>query len=261
MPYSRLAVILLFALTVGDPSQKDQRPNLSKDNSQNDASKSVTFVNNETTTPQKESAQQESPHWYTAPEWWLCIIGVPTLIFVGWQAKETRKAAEATLLNAQALINSERPWLMVRVVRKDREHQKPVFSIVVVNHGRSPAHILAVFGPKQTYCEKPSKLPLPPEFGDKDSSQRFIGPSCESTPLLTVDPWSDRLKMTRGIAETSTGVYWEKLVLIVFGCIEYSDGVSDKSYTTVFCYRHDQEFLQSGGTLEMCGPKEYNRYT
>ena len=40
-------------------------------------------------------------HWYASPEWWLCILGVPTLLFIGRQTKATARAARA----AEASVN------------------------------------------------------------------------------------------------------------------------------------------------------------
>jgi hypothetical protein len=51
-------------------------------------------------------------NWYSNPEVWLCILGFPTLIFVGCQTWTTAKAAKAALLNAQAVITAERAWVM-----------------------------------------------------------------------------------------------------------------------------------------------------
>jgi hypothetical protein len=51
-------------------------------------------------------------HWYLNPEWWLCILGFPTLIFVFLQTLATSKAAKAALLDAQAVITAERAWVM-----------------------------------------------------------------------------------------------------------------------------------------------------
>ena len=51
-------------------------------------------------------------HWYLNPEWWLFIIGIPTLLFVAYQTLATAKSAKAALLNAEAVIVAERAWVM-----------------------------------------------------------------------------------------------------------------------------------------------------
>jgi hypothetical protein len=45
-------------------------------------------------------------HWYTNPEWWLCILGFPTLVIIGWQARAAKVAADA-------IMRSERAWLLL----------------------------------------------------------------------------------------------------------------------------------------------------
>src|ERR1700678_4540276 len=66
------------------------------------------------------------PHWYTNPEWWLFIIAIPSLIFLGRQMIASEKAAQAAFLNAQAVIESERPWLVV-TIEKDKTNDEPGF--------------------------------------------------------------------------------------------------------------------------------------
>jgi hypothetical protein len=84
-------------------------------------------------------------------EWVLVIVGVITCFVIGWQALETRRAAEATrisaeetktaanaaLLNAQAVINSERPWLLIQT-----NEIKDPFLIPVEAGSRHAAHCI-----------------------------------------------------------------------------------------------------------------------
>jgi hypothetical protein len=110
---------------------------------------------------------KRAPSWYKQPEWWLCILGVPTLGFVAWQTWSTASAAKAALLNAQALINSERAWIMAELSSYGKDPE--IFEVVegttdfsgeravettrvklakltCKNQGRSPAWIDAVYG-------------------------------------------------------------------------------------------------------------------
>lgn len=123
--------------------------------------------------PAKQNAtESKTPHWYASPEWILVIVGSFTFIVIGWQAWETRRSADAAsasanaaLLNAQAIINSERAWVVVELVpvcakfgnwwhrpagngwaaMSDEEilngdHLK--HKLKFTNMGRTPAHIL-----------------------------------------------------------------------------------------------------------------------
>jgi len=83
------------------------------------------------------------------PEWVLVIVGIITAAFIGWQSWETRKAAQATLLNAQALIASERAWLLTERIAMPASFetgavQKSASAIHNLrNYGRTPAIVLA----------------------------------------------------------------------------------------------------------------------
>jgi hypothetical protein len=46
--------------------------------------------------------------WYATPEWWLAILGFPTLFFLAWQAVETRRAAEFANRNIESFMDKER---------------------------------------------------------------------------------------------------------------------------------------------------------
>src|ERR1700678_2551017 len=80
------------------------------------------------------------PHWYTNPEWWLFIIAIPSLTFLGIQMRANEMAAQAALLNAQAVIESERPWLVV-TIEKD-ETMPAYFFFRVINKGKTPAQLI-----------------------------------------------------------------------------------------------------------------------
>ena len=88
-----LAILAFLAVPV-NPSQKDQRADLPKNNSNVQTAPAVSFVNNETSCPNTASSGTQPPHWYASPEWWLFILGVPTLIFVGYQSRLMAKHAE-----------------------------------------------------------------------------------------------------------------------------------------------------------------------
>lgn len=54
----------------------------------------------------------------------------------------TKKTAKAAWLNAQAVINSERPWIVVTVEKADRYH----FLFKATNVGRTPAKLISIHG-------------------------------------------------------------------------------------------------------------------
>ncbi len=127
----------------------------------------------QTTHPLIEKTRRWSEH-LEDPNWWLVISAFVTLTIIGRQTVLTRKAAEATaasaaatlqqagqmekqteilrdsvtvaqrssdaaLLNAQAVINAERPWLFCSL-QPTRDGNR--FDVRVTNKGRTPALLL-----------------------------------------------------------------------------------------------------------------------
>jgi hypothetical protein len=97
---------------------------------------------------------------------WAILL---TLLAIAEQTSQTRVAAEATreaakaaLLNAQAVINAERPWILV-VIEPDTS-QMGGFNVYFTNKGRTPAIVLGAF----IGCaavEDMGKLPLVATYG------------------------------------------------------------------------------------------------
>ena len=86
---------------------------------------------------------------------WGIVVALRTLKMVKRQADEmmkqaalmkeqtaiAEKAANAALLNAQAVINAERPWLLIYPSRSGTGHHSS-FTFKAVNRGRSPAEVI-----------------------------------------------------------------------------------------------------------------------
>ena len=77
--------------------------------------------------PSVEGTVPSAQHPYASPEWWVAIAAIFTFGAIIYQSIETARAAKATeiaadaaksnaeaaVLNARSLINTERPWLEV----------------------------------------------------------------------------------------------------------------------------------------------------
>jgi hypothetical protein len=223
--------------------------------------------------------ESKHPQEDSFPEWALVIVGIITAAFICWQAWESRKAAQAmrdsiphqrkaadaALLNAQALINSERPWVMIQIKELPVEQTNGVFDLrsfqfTVFNYGKSPAHIVDCKGPKIEFYGEPDKdLPIPPNYGTWQWERRFLPPN-DSLPLgRVIYPSKLRIDM---ISEAATrGEHAPKGELVAYGLLEYTDAISGVTYKTAFCYRHDRLAPSSmGGHFMVCGPQDYNLY-
>jgi hypothetical protein len=90
----------------------------------------------------QQNAERNFPRWYRLFSWpegitaWAIIL---TLIVIAEQTSQTRVAAEAALLNAKAVINAERPWIMVSV--KSPPGPMGGFTVYARNKGRTPAMV------------------------------------------------------------------------------------------------------------------------
>jgi hypothetical protein len=69
-----------------------------------------------TSKTEQNTTDEKTLHWYASPEWVLVIVGSLTFLFVGWQAYETRRAADASNKSARAFVNSERAWIAAELI-------------------------------------------------------------------------------------------------------------------------------------------------
>ena len=69
------------------------------------------------------------------------IVAICTLKIIERQTTATGTAANAALRNAQAVINAERPWIVVNV--QENSESKQVFTFRIVNKGRTPAKFIS----------------------------------------------------------------------------------------------------------------------
>jgi hypothetical protein len=178
-------------------------------------------------------------------------------------AKAANDNAAAALRNANALINAERPWVMVQIKTiPEQGSARATFHIDIFNYGKSPAHITACIGPQIDFCRFPDKeLPLPPEYWEAKSEQTFLAPK-DSAPIGSISPSTPEIRSLRDAKASRENISRDDLKLVAYGLVEYADGVSGKTYRTAFCYRHEQIRLSDmGGRMILCGPREYNLYT
>ena len=121
-----LAGVRLSPVTWG----RQQPPSDTKRENPHGAQKPPTIAvagNHSPTTTQHDSAAEELYRWpppWLSPFWsnWAivlvglgaAVVALRTLSQIREQAVQTRKAADAATLNAQAIINFERPWITIR---------------------------------------------------------------------------------------------------------------------------------------------------
>ena len=175
-------------------------------------------------------------------------------------AEAAAVSAQAALLNAQALIHSERPWVLMTV--EPSRSAENSFTVMATNRGRTPARIVATTnGNKIAIDEK--HLPKIPEYKEQKTDTPhapvILLPS-ESTPI---QPFSRN--DVRGLCDSEERFRrvetWEERVFI-YGKVEYRDLIApadSQMHETNWCcwYIHGR---QNSG-LVIGGPPEYNSHT
>jgi hypothetical protein len=261
-------------------AKKEQRSDLAKhDSDDNRAPAAVSYVNNETSAPKQQCPCTETPPWWKRPEWWLCILGVPTLGFIGWQAR-------AAKVSADAVMRSERAWLIPKIdhpafsdvmspqTKQDGWHL-PIL-VTISNRGKTPALVINrhITSSSELTVDRmatplelklPDRLPYAP-IGKKGSKSAAIFYAPEEPFFMYLAIPKETLAKER--------VDWinGERCLCVFGFVEYFD-VFRKYHIARFCYAYQS--LLPGGNLvnaitgepaappefQKAGPRIYNEST
>jgi hypothetical protein len=166
-----------------------------------------------------------------------------------------QKSAEAALLNAKALAYSERPWLIVQIEEKPGGTAAMTrFSFHVYNHGNSPAYVTGRSDLEVIWLENPdAELPAIPTY-KAANLERCLLLRTHKMFIGEVDPWADQVMQSSPRNP--------KMQLVVYGVIDYTDGVTETVHQTAFCYRRKRDKMSDmGGHLVLCGPSAYNKHT
>ena len=176
-----------------------------------------------------KNPKQTTPFWFRFFNWpegvtaWAILL---TLFAIAEQTQQTRKAAEAglksakaALLSAQALINSERPWILITT--RPRVHSLPGFDVFAENKGRTTAALIAKYW-NAVIVEDIEQLPFKPEW---ESCKNYPDPII----LIPGDSFLVHTiaKPTIAFAGRSLETYQKvedgSLEAYVFGCVAYRD--------------------------------------
>lgn len=178
-----LFLVMLVAAIVVPGKPQHAAPN--KDHPTDESSPNAgTAANNHDHATGTQDADSNSPHWYLAlkrPEWWLVILGFGTLLFLIYQTNIAKQAAEAALLNAQAIIDAERAWILIERGQSKDKVETPIISyddrsapdlqrassciFWMKNYGKTPAKIVGYraelqIGDSQDSQDRPPTPPL-----------------------------------------------------------------------------------------------------
>lgn len=175
-------------------------------------------------------------------------------------ATAAHESAQAALMNAQAVISSERPWLVVTV--EPAPNVENGFTVTAINRGRSPAQIVSMAEQLRIVVDE-TQLPARPEYGNREPKPPMV-------PIILLQGESTGLKSfsradARELCESDEQFArienWEEKIFL-YGRVIYKDLVAvpgREIHQTDWCswYIHGRQ--RSG--LAIGGPAGYNLHT
>jgi hypothetical protein len=169
-------------------------------------------------------------------------------------------SAQAALLNAQAVIHAERPWILITV--EPSRSLENSFTIVATNRGRTPGTIIATAEETSIVMDEKS-LPGTPEYKNDKPAPAFA-------PIILLPGEFTALKQfcrddVKGLCDSEERYKrietWEEKVFL-YGQVIYRDLIAppdDQVHETNWCcwYIHGR---QNSGMV-IAGPLEYHLHT
>jgi hypothetical protein len=177
-----------------------------------------------------------------------------TLDMLESQTKSIKDSAEAALLNAQAVINTERPWMVVTWRSDDKNPELARFGCR--NWGNTPAKIVAVSA-EPVFVDDLDSFSLEPAGTETLPDLNLIG-ARDSFPITGLNPES----YIRGHKkEFEVGdsrkflIYYGK---VVYRDVLYPDASDNGLHETHWCFVYQpsgkKRFVRTG-------PSKYNSYS
>lgn len=277
-----LTVVALF-VTVLSPAQK--QPSKSN-NQQNKTHQSYepppvapvpcTCICQPAAPVQAQGADKQPEKWYWPPvpsNWALVVvgaggvcIGLRTLRYIAIQTKAASAAANAALLNAQAVIKSERPWIIGREGDNGfklfgNPSLTPKFSLAIKNSGRTPGKLVRVL------MKFEKRFTLDGLKGIEDDLD--ITCICP-IPYVLIIPGDPPFTVSATITgekpmtqEEMVEVRDGRLFLVAYGVIEYEDvfDTPDKSHKSGFFFYYACGLHSHGFQTYYSAPSDYLQVT
>ena len=175
-------------------------------------------------------------------------------------AEAAAKSAEAALLHAQAIINAERPWVLITIV-PSRSIENG-FTVIATNRGRGPAQVVAAVEETKIAVDE-THLPPNPEFHSQDAETPFVSIILLPGEFMNLKSFCrDDVRALCGSEEAFRRIEnWEERIFL-YGKVTYRDlaAPTDRPpHETGWCCRYIHGRQKSG--LVMAGSQEYNVHT
>jgi hypothetical protein len=169
-------------------------------------------------------------------------------------------SASAALALAQAIANSERPWIVVTV--EPFLTMENSFKVMASNRGRSPARIVSSVDEMQVAVDE-TNLPKKPEFEEVpvgDEPEPIVLLPGEATGIWALN--REDLPIICKDAEVLKKVERWQETLFLFGRIRYMELAAigePHMHETYWCCRYIHG--EKNSALVMAGPPEYNKHS
>jgi hypothetical protein len=169
-------------------------------------------------------------------------------------------SANAALALAQAIANSERPWIVVTV--EPFLTMENSFKVMASNRGRSPARIVSSVDQIRVAADE-TQLPKAPEFDSRpagDEPEPIVLLPGEATGIWALNR-EDLAAICKTPEVLKSVEKWED-TLFLYGRIKYMelDAVSDNNiHETFWCCRYIHG--EKSSALVMAGPPAYNKHS
>jgi len=164
----------------------------------------------------------------------------------------TRDSARAALLNAQAVINAERAWLIAEPV--ENAGKPNFYEIRIKNSGQTPARFIRGDA-TYLFIEQPDKLPVPPQYKSPILvPQQLLIASNKGFPI----PHGYDVDHLRARSEATGKTF------VIYGRIVYNDTITPAiEHETRWCFGYlpDANEVNAGGRFVLTGPSEYTDNT
>ncbi len=220
-----------------------------------------------TTSPEQKASNWVD--WFWPPEWanwalvivgiWAARIAIGTLEQIREETKHSGELTKTALLHAQAVINTERPWMLVEYEWQKTEGLEGI-GFYTINKGETPAEIVEAYFERDILPCIPDKLPIPPQYKSpilipKRGDNLMVKGERWDLNAVPIHPesWIDNSMKRDAVSNALEFVY-------SYGVIIYRDMLHESSdnaglHYTRFCFVYNV-FLK---TLFPTGPLEYRQ--
>ncbi len=177
-------------------------------------------------------------------------------------ATAAAESARAALMHSQAIVNAERPWILVTT--EPSPGVANGFAIIAANRGRTPARIIAM-PHRIEFAENESRLPEVPEYQQTTASNAapFLPVVLLPGEFAQIATFCrDDVKELSASQEQFTRIEnWEERIFL-HGRVTYRDLLSpadQQIHESVWCFWYIHGHQNSG--MVPAGSPNYNRHT